>query len=181
MKSSNAQIVVVDDNSQLRKICEAKQDLQVVKALVQISDDCDGEMNGKDGMWKWKELEVMETGDVDEEFEKRQSQVTPDQCCAILYTSGTTGNPKGAMISHDNFTWTLTTLSKRLGISTSEQEVFMSYLPISHMAGQMIDVFLSLYVAATVYFAEKNAIKSSFLETLTETRPTLFMGKKLFI
>ena len=177
MKSSNAQIVVVDDNSQLKKICEAKQDLQRVKALIQMTNYCDGEMNGKAGMWKWNELEMMKTDDVEGEFDERQLKVTPNQCCAVLYTSGTIGNPKGAMISHDNFTWTLKTLSKRLDISTANQEVFMSYLPVSHMAGQMIDVFLSLYVAATVYFAEKNAIKSSFLETLTETRPTLFMGK----
>jgi long-chain-fatty-acid--CoA ligase ACSBG len=176
LRTSNAQIIVVDDGNQMKKICAAKQGLSV-KAVIQIDGPFDDEVMKHDGFYRWSDLEEMNTDDVEEEYQRRQLEITPNECCAILYTSGTVGNPKGAMISNDNFTWTVKAEAKRLEVSTESQEVLMSYLPLSHMAGQIIDVFLSLYVAATVFFAEKNAIKSSFLDTLLECRPTLFIGE----
>lgn len=176
MESSNANIVVVDDELQMEKILEVKQMLPKLKAVVQISEPFDKNLKNKDGIWSWTELETMNTDDAEGEYEKRHLEIAANQCCAVLYTSGTVGDPKGAMISHDNFTWTARSLANRLGVSVESREVFMSYLPLSHMAGQIMDVFLSLSIAATVYFAEKDAIKSSFLETLSEVRPTLFIG-----
>jgi long-chain-fatty-acid--CoA ligase ACSBG len=163
----------------MKKICAAKQGLSV-KAVIQIEGPFDDELMKQDGFYRWSDLKEINDDDVEEEYQRRQLEITPNQCCAILYTSGTVGNPKGAMISHDNFTWTVKAEANRFEVSTESQEVLMSYLPLSHMAGQIIDVYLSLYVAGTVFFAEKNAIKSSFLDTLVEVRPTMFIGEMNF-
>lgn len=163
----------------MQKILKIRNKLEDLKAVVQISGSF--EAKNENGIWKWQQLEEMNTDDVNVEYEKRQKEVNANECCAILYTSGTVGHPKGAMISHDNFTWTVKPLAKRLGISADSQEILMSFLPLSHMAGQVIDTFLSISVAATVYVAEKNAMKASFLETLIEVRPTLFIGNLNFI
>lgn len=178
MKTSNAAVVVVDDDFQMKKVLKVRHKLPNLKAVVQISET--SEFKNEDGIWKWRQLEEINTDDVNDEYEKRQREVTANECCAVLYTSGTVGNPKGALISHDNFTWTVAPLAKRLGISADSREILMSYLPLSHMAGQVVDIFMSIAVAATVFIAEKNAMKASFLETLVEVRPIIFIGNLKF-
>ena len=52
----------------------------------------------------------------------------------------------------------------------------VTYLPLSHIAGQMADIYLPLYAASTVYFAQPDALKGSLRGTLVEVKPTLFFG-----
>ncbi len=49
-----------------------------------------------------------------------------------MYTSGTTGNPKGVMLSHDNYTWTA--WASLEGKDVKEDDRIVSYLPLSHVA-----------------------------------------------
>lgn len=160
----------------MKKINVIKQKLPDLKAIVQINESLADDLREGYDYWLWKDLEQIDTSNVEEEFHQRQNQIVPNECCGLSFTSGTTGNPKGVMVSHDNFTWTTKKMIKRFGMSASTNEQFISYLPLSHMAGQLIDIFLALQVAGTVYFAEKDAIKTSFKETLAEVRPTLFIG-----
>lgn len=84
--------------------------------------------------------------------------------------------PKGVLISHDNITWNCKQVETCFGSPKKAREVFVSYLPLSHVAGQFMDVFLAMYVGATVYFADKNALKGTLAKTLRIARPTRFMG-----
>ena len=52
----------------------------------------------------------------------------------------------------------------------------VTYLPLSHIAGQMADIYLPLHAGATVYFAQPDALKGSLRQTLLEVKPTLFFG-----
>lgn len=80
------------------------------------------------------------------------------------------------MVSHDNFTWDSYVLSRRLENIQFGQEILISYLPLSHVAAQLVDIFLTLTVAATVYFADKDALKGTLVKTLLAARPTRFLG-----
>lgn len=66
------------------------------------------------------------------------------------------------MISHDNITWTA-----RVGMEHTKwrpgQEVCLTYLPLSHIAAQMLDCYMSMYVGATVYFADKRALQGTLV------------------
>ena len=111
----------------------------------------------------------------DEVLEGRVKRMAVNQCCTLIYTSGTTGAPKGVMLSHDNMTWTTLAVSIYTNMEPGK-EVIVSYLPLSHIAAQVADIYLSLLNAATVYFAQPDALKGSLGVTLKEVRPTSFLG-----
>jgi long-chain-fatty-acid--CoA ligase ACSBG len=78
------------------------------------------------------------------------------------------------MMSHDNLTWMARTASKFLNMTANDSVV--SYLPLSHSAAQMVDVWMTMSAGGTVNFADRNALKGSLVSTLREVRPTLFLG-----
>ena len=57
-----------------------------------------------------------------------------------------------------------------------DQERGISYLPLSHVAAQLIDIYLSAYGGATISFADKEALQGSLVNTLKEVNPTKFLG-----
>ncbi|KAG9328234.1 hypothetical protein JZ751_015751 [Albula glossodonta] len=103
-----------------------------------------------------------------------QSQ-RPNECCTLIYTSGTTGNPKGVMLSHDNITWTANAAGTMTQLKMGDEAV-VSYLPLSHVAAQVNDMWICMRFAGTTYFAEPDALKGSLVNTLREVRPTSFLG-----
>lgn len=80
------------------------------------------------------------------------------------------------MLSHDNVTWNSNALANCLTNMVIGGETLISYLPLSHIAAQMIDIFIAINYAATVYFADKDALKGSLVKTLQEASPTRFVG-----
>lgn len=79
------------------------------------------------------------------------------------------------MLSHDNMTFVARTGTEFEQMQNA-QEVLISYLPLSHIAAQIVDIYAALTVAGTVYFAEKDALKGSLSRTLRQVRPTRFLG-----
>ena len=65
----------------------------------------------------------------------RLENIAINQCCTLVYTSGTTGNPKGVMLSHDNIYWEAETANDFYQMEVGK-EVGLSYLPLSHVAGK---------------------------------------------
>lgn len=94
--------------------------------------------------------------------------------CALLQ-SGTVGSPKAVMLSHDNMTYNASVILERLRLVRGEESL-ISYLPLSHVAAQIVDIYLCMSAGAAVYFADKDALKGSLVNTLQEVRPTKFLG-----
>ena len=93
----------------------------------------------------------------------------------MAYTSGTTGNPKGTMLSHDAVTYTAVQNTDLFCWDYGVESV-LSYLPLSHVAGQMMDVFLIMSKGGTCCFADKNALRGNLLENMKHFRPSRFVG-----
>lgn len=176
METSKANIVIVDDAKQMEKIHEIREKLPHLKAVVQTLPPYAQYVKKADGYWRWNELETMTTDDIEEEYQDRLSQIAANECCCLIYTSGTIGLPKGVMLSHDNFTWDCYSVTIHLSDLQMGKESLVSYLPLSHVAGQTVDIMLPIAIAGTVYFADRDALKGSLVKTLLEAQPTLFLG-----
>lgn len=167
---SRANIIVVEDNQQLEKIINIRASLPKVKTIIQYT----GEPKYDDVM-TWKKLVEIGKSLPDSLVDERLKNIAINQCCTLVFTSGTVGNPKAVMLSHDNLTYDATVIFERLRLNRGE-EMIVSYLPLSHVAAQVVDIFLAMHAGAAVYFADKDALKGSLLNTLQDVRPTKFLG-----
>ena len=95
--------------------------------------------------------------------------------CTLIFTSGTTGNPKAVEITHQNVITTVNGVIDRFKLNMFEESI-VSYLPLSHIAGQIIDLYCPLFIGAQVHFARPDALKGSLKDTLKIVRPSIFFG-----
>ena len=95
----------------------------------------------------------------------------PDELASIIYTSGTTGKPKGAMLSHANM---LTNAHACLDTFTVHgDDLFLSFLPLSHTFERTLGYYLPVMTGATVAFARSIPQLSEDLQTI---RPTILIS-----
>tara|TARA_B110000208_G_scaffold60730_1_gene79031 strand:+ start:84 stop:1337 length:1254 start_codon:yes stop_codon:yes gene_type:complete len=197
-KHSGGRVAVVEDEKQLAKFEEIAGDMDKLEAIVVYSHKyvSENRTDESPGIYSWAEFmaEGADEGEGDDatdwpsnELEVRIDAQNASDCCTLIYTSGTTGNPKAVMCSHDNVTWTgLSLLSQsqkdcKWG-ETAGGEHIVSYLPLSHIAAQMIDIHVPMHWAAsskycgTTHFARRTALKGTLGDTLRAVKPTLFFG-----
>ncbi|XP_056133758.1 long-chain-fatty-acid--CoA ligase ACSBG2 [Lampris incognitus] len=174
-ENCKANIIVVENHKQLQKILQVQDKLPHLKAIIQYKDAL---KEKRPNLYTWAEFMELGRDEPDAPLDEIISSQKPNQCCTLIYTSGTTGQPKGVMLSHDNLTWTAFATSRhvRLTDATQAQECVVSYLPLSHIAAQMVDIWVTMKVGGATYFAQPDALKGSLVNTLKEVRPTAFMG-----
>jgi long-chain acyl-CoA synthetase len=90
----------------------------------------------------------------------------------LLYTSGTTADPKGVLITHHSVLYELVTASDTGGAQMHVR--WVSYLPLAHIAERMFTIYLGVHLAAHVHFCH-NAV-TDLVPILGEVRPTAFFG-----
>lgn len=165
-----ANIIVVENEAQLKKILKIRSQLPNVKAIIQYS----GEPTAPNVL-SWSDLMEIGKSVPEEVLERRIKGLAVNQCCTLIYTSGTTGNAKGVMLSHDNLTYTSTLPAKVWNIGEGKEKS-LSFLPLSHVAAQVTDLYVGIYGGGHVYFAQPDALKGSLVDTLKEVRPTFLLG-----
>lgn len=175
---SKAEVLILEDMKQLKKYAGTGGETPNLKAIVVYGEAINADAS-EFNVPLYTFEDFMELGkDVsDSDLEARQAKVQPGNCCTLIYTSGTTGPPKAVMISHDNITWTAKNLIDNfLENLTVGNERIVSYLPLSHIAGQMIDIHAPMFIGGCTYFAQPDALKGSLTTTLKDVKPTLFFG-----
>jgi long-chain acyl-CoA synthetase len=113
----------------------------------------------------WDDL-VREIKPVDHE-----NAIKPDDVATIMYTSGTSGKPKGVMITHKAINYAAINAIKDLWVP--QKPKMFSYLPMSHIAERIGVEIIGIYVGATLNFAESLEL---FPKNLAEVQPNLFFA-----
>lgn len=101
----------------------------------------------------------------------RVREIRPDDPVTLLYTSGTTGNPKGVVLTHHNVLFAAG--STGLAGDLPDQLRSVSYLPLAHIAERMLTIYLPVHEAAHVHFCPD---AKQLLGTLQAVQPTSFFG-----
>ncbi|XP_059581392.1 long-chain-fatty-acid--CoA ligase ACSBG2 isoform X2 [Alligator mississippiensis] len=169
--SCAANVVVVEDNAQLSKILQVQKQLPHLKAIVQYRDRLEEK---RPNVYMWEEFMELGRTVPDTQLDSIIRSQCVNHCCTLIYTSGTTGTPKGVMLSHDNVTWVSKGTKDILRLP--DHGVIINYLPLSHVAAQILDLWMPMYMGSTTSFAQPDALKGSLLTTLKEVRPTVFAG-----
>lgn len=101
-------------------------------------------------------------------FEKRMSEVTPEDLSVLIYTSGTTGPPKGAMLTHRNVTWMARAIVADEPVYDTDD--VMSFLPLCHVFERLFSVFVHVTHGYTVNFIES---LDTVMDNMREISPTM--------
>ncbi len=110
-----------------------------------------------------------------DQLDARIEGVGPDEMCMVMYTSGTTGPPKGVRLSHRN----LISQQKAFSIiwDVSEKDVFMSYLPWHHSFGGLCERFMSLYMGTEFCLDDSRGRNlDRMVKNWLAFRPTIFFS-----
>ncbi|XP_018871793.3 long-chain-fatty-acid--CoA ligase ACSBG2 isoform X1 [Gorilla gorilla gorilla] len=165
-------ILLVENDQQLQKILSIPQSsLEPLKAIIQYRLP----MKKNNNLYSWDDFMELGRSIPDTQLEQVIESHKANQCAVLIYTSGTTGIPKGVMLSHDNITWMAGAVTKDFKL-TEKHEMVVSYLPLSHIAAQMMDIWVPIKTGALTYFAQADALKGTLVSTLKEVKPTVFIG-----
>jgi len=177
IKHSDAVAIFVENELQLRKILDRPSLPEKLKFAVIFEGEAPPSTDQLK-ILKWDEL--LKDGEVYLLSHKNLVQdsikdVTPDMVASIVYTSGTTGIPKGVMLSHDNIYSVCAAVADRM--SFTENDLALSFLPLSHVYERVGGQFLSIYSGITLAYAETI---ESVPRNMVETHPTIINGVPRF-
>ncbi len=163
---AEAAVAVVENRALLERLEGAGGRPAGLKAVVFL----DGPASGP-GAITWAEFLARGEPSCDAEVERRTAAAGPGDVASYIYTSGTTGTPKAVMLTHGNLAFIAAKAQELLPIVATDR--LISYLPLSHIAEQVVSHLLSIATGACVHFAES---LEKLPENLREVRPHLFLG-----
>ncbi|MGB9629794.1 MAG: AMP-dependent synthetase/ligase, partial [Thermodesulfobacteriota bacterium] len=169
---SQSKFVIVKDQEQADKVLMVKDELPLLEKMIVI------DMKGLRKYTEHMMLSFQEVEEIGKNIRKespflfhRMIQKTSSEDVAIIvYTSGTTGPPKGAMLSHRNVTSVVDNFFKVLPITQGDSLV--SVLPLCHVAERLFSLFIPMKSGCTINFAESI---DTLQADMAEISPTIFL------
>ncbi|MDI4232898.1 AMP-binding protein [Bradyrhizobium sp. Arg237L] len=180
VKHSGARVVITGDQEQTDKVFDAMTGnggLPALEAVVCI--DLKGlrhyrqaELMSFEALCRRGRTYAAENPEANATLDRLISQGAPDDVCILVYTSGTTGPPKGAMLTHRNLVYAAYTYAETVGIADKPFEA-VSYLPLCHVAERCYGEVTHLVLGGAVSFAESI---DTVAINIREIAPSFFVG-----
>ncbi len=165
LRESGAKLIVLAGRLQWRGILENDNNLPALQQIISVTPISQEDMPDD------SRLESLGDWLFGLEGELQTEIVSPDDAATIVFTSGTTGKPKGVVLSHRNIL-----LNARNGLYSCklcDDELFLSFLPLSHMFERTVGYYLPIMCGYTVAFARSIQQLGEDLRTL---RPTCLVS-----
>ncbi|MGJ5065948.1 AMP-dependent synthetase/ligase [Bradyrhizobium oligotrophicum] len=167
LADSGARLLLVDSDARWEEIAAVREALPELRRII----CADRQPAGPTGDPRLVDLDAWLNAAGNAAPSGAQAAIAPHDLAAIVYTSGTTGRPKGVMLSHDNVVSNLKAIHQRLAADTDD--VFLSFLPLSHTFERTAGYYYPIAIGACVAYAR--SVKQ-LSEDLVEVRPTILIS-----
>ncbi len=169
LRDCGASVVMVATQAQLLNVLSIAEHTPDLRHVI-VYDDITPPAH--DGLKIWKFADLVALGerrkaDLANERKRRCDALTASSVASLVYTSGTTGEPKGAMLTHGNFVSNATTVTPLMEITANDIE--LSFLPLCHVF-ERVAYYAAVTSGATIYYAES---VEKVPANLVEVHPTL--------
>jgi len=167
LNHSKAKVLVVSNSDFLNKLLLGRKSLKHLKKIIFLENLTAAQKEiFKDKIISWNAILKLNRGK-----ECKKIFLDPDNPCSIIYTSGTTGKPKGVVLTHSNFLSNVEAVNEVVPVK--QNDVFLSFLPLSHVLERLAGYYIPLYFGATIAYAE--SVKQ-LPRNLEEIRPTILIS-----
>ena len=161
LQDSGAKAIIISDNNQYAKIKIIRANIPSLEQVVLI------DYSQEEGCLHFQAL----VGEKEQrsDLQEMMLSVHADDIATLIYTSGTTGEPKGVMLSHTALLQTARSVDA-LNL-LDEHDIFLSFLPLSHIVERVAGYYLALYLGSHIYFSQGVFAIAGELITV---KPTIF-------
>ena len=173
VNDSATKFYFAENEEQLDKILEVRSECPTLKKIIVydmegLNDFHDDQVISYEEFLQIGEKTNQENPDL---WESLVNNVSPDDIAILVYTSGTTGPSKGAMINHTNLLYSINTGYDIFDVMEHEEQ--LSFLPLCHILERSVSVMIPLKTGAVVNFAESI---DTVPENIREVSPTVFIA-----
>jgi long-chain acyl-CoA synthetase len=171
LKDSGCRIIFLSSDQQLHKVLTVLATTQLERVVVMDSIEFTGDLAPfQEKCVTMRQIAAQSPDELGPELEVQARSIQPDDLATIVYTSGTTGTSKGAMLTHGNIASNLQCSLLGFGIEPGMTSV--SFLPLCHITARHVD-FSMLYHGVTLAYCP---FIERLPEALLEVKPSLFVA-----
>lgn len=168
IENSGAKMLLISGKKLWKHAEEAIKSIEVLERFVIFDDDWKPEGESRAlSLREVEELGARTDCDDSSAFERRLTEIQSEDLATIIYTSGTTGEPKGVMLTHDNFVSNVRSISVGLPIETTDTS--LAVLPLSHIFERVVFYVLCCNGVSINYCSAFDQLASH----LQEVKPTI--------
>jgi long-chain acyl-CoA synthetase len=170
VRDSGARTIVVEDAAQAAKLTVAPGGAAGLERVVQIDGDVESGLGGVETLASLREAGRLWLAAHPGELDTRAAAAAPESMFTIVYTSGTTGTPKGVVLTHQNLVAAVCSGGRALEIRPDDEHYL--FLPLAHILGRELAWAGVELGFATIFSRGLNNIR----DDLTAVRPTMMAG-----
>ena len=164
-------VIIISNNEMHNKLKNIIQEKDFIKKVI-IFDEINDEEN-KD---KYLKFDSIIAGQLDQNIKIKNENLKRNSPACIIYTSGTSGNPKGVILSHGGILNNLEGAQEILKPLIDKKPIFLTWLPLSHSYEHAVQ-FVQIAVGAKVFYAERI---EKLLENISQAKPTIMTAVPRF-